>query len=69
MLPDFNNDEGYVKLFENFKKLSENPIRFLRGIYINNEIIGFINEVEKTEESIELGYFKVWDDTVPEQTY
>ena len=56
MLPDFDNEEGYVKLFENFKKLSENPIRFLRGIYLNNEIIGFINEVEKTEESIELGY-------------
>lgn len=56
MLPDFDNEEGYVKLFENFKKLSENPIRFLKGIYLNNEIIGFINEVEKTEESIELGY-------------
>ena len=40
MLPDFDNEEGYVKLFENFKKLSENPIRFLRGIYLNNEIIG-----------------------------
>ena len=56
MLPDFDNEEGYVRLFENFKKMSNNPIRFLKGIYLDEQIIGFINEVEKNEESIELGY-------------
>lgn len=56
MLPDFDNEEGYVRLFENFKKMSNNPLRFLKGIYLDGVIIGFVNEVEKTEESIELGY-------------
>ncbi len=56
MLPDFDNEEGYIKLFENFKKISKNPLRFLKGIYLDGVIIGFINEVEKNEESIELGY-------------
>ena len=56
MIPDYSSDEGYINLFENFKKLSNDTRRYVRGIYLGNKLIGFINEVEKTEESIELGY-------------
>jgi RimJ/RimL family protein N-acetyltransferase len=56
MLPDYENDEGYEKLFNGFLKLSESPLHYVRGIYLNDNLIGFINDVEKTEESIELGY-------------
>lgn len=56
MLPDYRSDEGYINLFENFKKLSNDTRRYVRGIYLKDKLIGFINEVEKTEESIELGY-------------
>ena len=56
MLPDYRSDEGYINLFENFKKLSNDTRRYVRGIYLGDKLIGFINEVEKTEESIELGY-------------
>lgn len=56
MLPDYSSDEGYLTLFENFKKLSNDTRRYVRGIYLQDKLIGFINEVEKTEESIELGY-------------
>ena len=56
MLPDYRSDEGYLNLFENFKKLSNDTRRYVRGIYLDDKLIGFINEVEKTEESIELGY-------------
>lgn len=56
MLPDFSNDEQYEKLFERFKETSNSSIRYLKGIYLNDNLIGFINEVEKIEESIELGY-------------
>lgn len=56
MLPDFEDDEGYIKLFEGFKNMSNSIRRYVRGIYLNETIIGFINEVEKDEESIEVGY-------------
>ena len=56
MLPDYSSDEGYINLFENFKKLSNDTRRYVRGIYLQDKLIGFINEVEKNEESIELGY-------------
>ena len=56
MIPDYSSDEGYINLFENFKKLSNGTRRYVRGIYLGGKLIGFINEVEKTEESIELGY-------------
>ena len=56
MLPDFDNDEGYIRLFEGFKKLTTMTTKYVRGIFLNDTLIGFINEVEKNEEFIELGY-------------
>ena len=35
---------------------SQGSDRFLRGIYLNDYLIGYINEVEKDDQFIELGY-------------
>ena len=56
MLPDFKNKEESDKLFNRLKELSLNENRFVRGIYYNNQIVGFLNDVEITDEFIELGY-------------
>ena len=51
MLPDYSSDEGYINLFENFKKLSNDIRRYVRGIYLQDKLIGFINEVENRPPS------------------
>lgn len=56
MIPDFEDESMYEKMFMGFMKMSSSPSRYVRGVYLNDTIIGFVNEVEKTEESIELGY-------------
>lgn len=56
MIPDFDDESMYEKMFMGFVKMSSNPSRYVRGVYLGDTIIGFVNEVEKTEESIELGY-------------
>lgn len=56
MLPDFKNEEEMVKLFNVFKKLSLSDDRVVCGIYYDNKIIGFINDVGIENKIIELGY-------------
>lgn len=57
MLPDFVNEEEKKAFFLRLKKLSEDLGRFVYGIYHNGSLIGFINEVEKGDDWMELGYF------------
>lgn len=56
MLPDFSTRENAVALFERLKRLSENMNRFVYGIYLDSKLIGFINDVEIADTSIEVGY-------------
>ena len=56
MIPDFSNIEEAIKLFNRIKEISENKIRFTYGIYLNNKLIGFINDVEIKDNAIELGF-------------
>ena len=56
MLPDFDSVEAMDKLFRRFIALSENRERFVYGISLDGRLIGFMNETEKNEVSIELGY-------------
>jgi len=56
MLPDFPTKENAIALFERLQRLSENPNRFVYGIYLNSSLIGFINDVEISETAIEVGY-------------
>ena len=56
MIPDYEDLNGYKKLFNTLKNLSINPDKFVRGIFLNDTLIGFINDVEIVEKSMELGY-------------
>ena len=56
MIPDFKDETMYERMFEGFMKMSSGKSRYVRGVYLGETIVGFVNEVEKTEERIELGY-------------
>lgn len=56
MIPDYIDMDKYIKLFERFVQLSNNSSRFVRGIFYEDRLIGFINDVEFNDNYIELGY-------------
>lgn len=56
MIPNFDSDDKYVKLAEHFKNLSNDNERYVKGIFLQGFLIGFINDVEIKLDSIELGY-------------
>ena len=55
MLPDLT-EESAKTLFYRLYNLSLQKDHYIRGIYINNTMIGFINDTEVCEGSIELGW-------------
>ena len=56
MLPIFQEKKDAIPLFERLKTLSLSDERFVYGIYFQDELIGFLNDVGMTENSVELGY-------------
>ena len=56
MLPDFSKREDAAPLFDRLVSLSTDETRYVRGIYLDQKLIGFINDVEIQNASIELGY-------------
>ena len=56
MLPIFQEKKDAIPLFERLKALSLSDERFVYGIYFQDELIGFLNDVGMTENSVELGY-------------
>lgn len=56
MLPEFQSRDEAISLFERLKQLSASENHFLYGIYLNDKMIGFINDVEVDQDEIELGY-------------
>lgn len=56
MLPDFDKKEQVVALFERLKELSYQEDRFVRGIYLNDELIGILNDVGIEGDKLEIGY-------------
>ena len=57
ILPDFSKIDEEASFFRHLKELSSSLEKFIYGIYYNDRLVGFINEVEKNEREIELGYF------------
>ena len=55
MIPEFTSREAARPLFH---KIMEHSVsdRFVYGVYFENDLIGFVNDVEKKEKTIELGY-------------
>lgn len=56
MLPDFENREATLPLFRRLMELSLEKSRYIRGIYRNGKLIGFLNDVEISGSAMELGY-------------
>ena len=56
MLPDFEKPEDAIPLFERLSKLSMDSSRFVRCIDVDGQAVGFLNDVEIKDGSIELGY-------------
>lgn len=56
MLPDFNQKQDASPLFRRLMALSLDEKHFVRGICLNNDVIGFLNDVETDSGIIELGY-------------
>ena len=56
MLPDFEKIEDAIPLFERLSKLSQDSSRFVRCIDVDGQAVGFLNDVEMENGSIELGY-------------
>lgn len=56
MLPDFENEQQCMGLVRRLRELSMDDSRFVAGIYLEDELIGFLNDVEIQDGSIELGY-------------
>lgn len=61
MLPDFKSKKEAEELFEKIQRLSLQNDKFVKCIYYDDGIngrvaIGIINETDKTNEEIELGY-------------
>lgn len=64
MLPDFSSEEEEEKFFKKLRDFSLDKERFVYGVYSKNKIIGFLNEVSKSIDEIEIGYFvdsKEWN--------
>ncbi len=56
MLPDFETREKAVALFERMRELSYNPERYVRGVYLDGELIGMVNDVGIEGDKLEIGY-------------
>jgi len=56
MLPDFSTLEEAAAMFEKLKRLSCSQEHYEKGIYTGGELIGFVNDVDIKDGSIEIGY-------------
>jgi len=56
MLPAFESRDAASKLFKRLLKMSHDEQRFIYGVFLGEKLIGIINEVDKSDELIELGY-------------
>lgn len=55
MVPDLDR-EGAYKLFLRLKELSENDAHYVCGIYLENRLIGWLNDTEIGDSCVELGW-------------
>ena len=56
MLPDFPTREDAVRLFDRLYALSRGTEHLVLGIYLENRLIGFLNDTGTDSGTIEVGY-------------
>ncbi len=52
MLPEFREKEEAIPLFQRLCELSRSEEHYQRGIYLEGKLIGFLNDVEISAETI-----------------
>lgn len=56
MVPPLETTEAKERLFQRLKQLSEDPERFVWGVFLGDTLIGLLNETDRQGREIELGY-------------
>lgn len=56
MVPPLATDEAAKKLALRLRALSEGDAHFVRGICLGDTMIGMINDTERTQDTVEIGY-------------
>ena len=56
MVPDLPTREAEMKLFTRIRELSERDDRYVFGIFLDNVLIGMLNDTEINGKTIEVGY-------------
>lgn len=56
MLPDYPKKEDAIPLFLRLAALSRDASRFVRAICADGVVVGFLNDVEIVDGTLELGY-------------
>ena len=56
MIPDFHMKSEVISMFKKLQEFSHSEEHYERGIYLGQQLIGFLNDVEIIEDRIELGY-------------
>lgn len=56
MIPDFADPDQALRMVGRFRELSHDPDRWVFGIRLDGRLIGFLNDVDKTDTAVEMGY-------------
>ncbi len=56
MIPDFKSCEEAVRMFRKLMDFSYSDEHYEKGIYLDDLLIGFVNDVEIDDKRIEIGY-------------
>lgn len=56
MLPEYQNRDEAVGLFQRLTELSADESRYVAGIYLDGRFIGMMNAVEIKGKQVEMGY-------------
>ena len=56
MLPPFQSRQEAEPLFQRLMDLSEDESRFVAGIFLDGQFIGMMNDVERKDGQVEMGY-------------
>lgn len=56
MVPDYPSEEDYQRLFRRMQEDSRAEDRYAGGVYLDDQLVGLLLDVEVTERSVELGY-------------
>lgn len=56
MVPDFENENHVVFLAQRLMEISNQPNRILLGIYLGEDLIGIVNEMDTQDDFMELGW-------------